>query len=143
VNLCGEQIMAKKDRSFADPAAPASLASFADLLRRRGVGSSADRPPADVRPSQPVAVQGEPELSRSGKIVLRRERKGHGGKAVTVVEGLGLATVELERVARLMRTALGCGARVDGARVIVQGDHSASLDTWLRRRGARHIVIGN
>jgi translation initiation factor 1 len=135
--------MAKKDRSSADPAAPTALASFADLLRQRGVALPAQQPRSAPTRSPAAPAQGEPDLSRSGRIVLRRERKGHGGKTVTVVEGLGLATVELEKVARLMRTALGCGARVDGARVIVQGDHAASLDAWLRSRGARRVVVGN
>jgi translation initiation factor 1 len=82
-------------------------------------------------------------LERCGKIVVRRERKGHGGKTVTVIDGLGLKPSQLETLARSLRRAFGCGARVDAGRVILQGDRGPALAAWLRERGARQVVSGN
>lgn len=130
-------------RKLASTTARTPLSSLGDLLRERGVAVGREPPPASVADPPRAAVDTRTELSRCAKIVLRRERKGHGGKTVTVVDGLGLSTAELEAVAREMRTALGCGSRIDRGRVIVQGDHMRAVDAWLRTRGARQVVMGN
>jgi translation initiation factor 1 len=84
------------------------------------------------------------DLAKVGKIVLRVQRKGRGGKTVTVLSspGGGIATAMLEPLARDIRKALGCGARVEEDAVILQGDNSERAEKWLRKRGARHIVTG-
>ena len=84
-----------------------------------------------------------PDLAGCGKITLRRERKGHGGKTVTIVAGLRLDPRRLERIARGLRRALGAGATVDGDLVVVQGDLMARVQPWLAAHGARRIVAGN
>jgi translation initiation factor 1 len=54
------------------------------------------------------------------KVVVRKEKKGHGGKTVTVVSGvLPRAHDELCAV---LKKSLGTGARVDGDDIVVQGD---------------------
>jgi translation initiation factor 1 len=75
--------------------------------------------------------------------VLRRERKGHGGKTVTVVEGFRLPPSALEKIARELKRALGCGATIDAGRIVVQGVVGARIEPWLLARGARKVVIGN
>ena len=74
---------------------------------------------------------------------MSRERKGHGGKTATVVTGLVLAAPALEHVAKTLRRALGCGASVDGDRLIVQGDQVPRVQAWLAAQGARRIVVGS
>lgn len=74
---------------------------------------------------------------------MRRERKGHGGKTVTVVEGLVLSPTDLEAMARRMSKALGCGSWVEESRVLLQGDRAPAAETWLRANGARRVVRGN
>ncbi|MEO8601743.1 MAG: translation initiation factor [bacterium] len=131
--------MAKK----IDPLnAPPALSSMGDLLRARGVDVARD---AGLTDSLPLAASSPLELDLSGtrKVVVRRERKGHGGKTVTVVEGLGLPAARLEHAARAMRKALGCGSWVDGEHVVLQGDRAAGADTWLRAHGARQVTRGN
>ena len=73
---------------------PPSGTSLGDLLRQRGVTAGHGAPPA---PASPAPAK-EPALDFGGatKIVLRRERKGHGGKTVTVIEGLRLPPSALE-----------------------------------------------
>ena len=74
---------------------------------------------------------------------MARERKGHGGKTATVVSGLGLPARDLEAVVRALRRALGCGASIDGDRLVVQGDQVPRVRAWLAAQGARRIVVGN
>jgi translation initiation factor 1 len=119
---------------------PPLTTRLADALGARGVRVSADAP---APPAAPVTTPGDVDLSRAAKIVLRRERKGHGGKTVTVVAGLGLPARQLERIARELKRGLGCGATVAGDTILLQGDLTARVEPWLAARGARRIVVGS
>jgi translation initiation factor 1 len=134
--------VAKKKTAVIDPAPKATLGSLGDLLRTRGVEvTDAAAPPPFVVP-KPVQQDGL-QLAGAGKIVIRLERKGHGGKTVTVIEGLALGSAALERVARELRKTLGCGSWVDGLRIVLQGDRARGAEAWLRARSATRIVQGN
>lgn len=135
--------MARKRREPVVLAAPPALSSLADLLRQRGVEVASDLAGVSAPPPDRAVESGAPDLSRSASIVVRRERKGHGGKTVTIVDGLKVSAPHLEIVARQMRKALGCGAWVDNGRVNLQGDLAPGAEAWLRGRGARKVTRGN
>lgn len=118
-----------------------SKPTLGDLLRQQGVtvGSAPDSPVAEPPPATVDVV----DFGGAAKIVLRREKKGRGGKTATVVEGIKLPPSGLERIARDLKRALGCGATVEGATIVVQGDMSARIEPWLLARGVRKVVIGN
>ena len=120
-----------------------SLNTLGELLRQRGVAVAEATPPAPAAPSAAPAVAGEFDLSAARKLVVRRERKGHGGKTVTVVDGLALPAAKTEALARAMRKALGCGSWVDEGRVVLQGDRADAAAVWLTRHGARQVARGN
>jgi translation initiation factor 1 len=118
--------------------APLPLATLAELLARQGVAGSAPRPaPPAAASASPVANPDVPDLAASAKITLRRERKGHGGKTVTVVAGLRLDARRLDSLARAIRRALGVGATVADDAIVVQGDLVARVQTFLTAHGAR------
>jgi translation initiation factor 1 len=98
--------------------------------------------PAPSTVPAPPAVEAM-DVGGATKIVLRREKKGRGGKIATVVEGIKLPPSGLERIARELKRALGCGASVEGSTIVVQGDMAARIEPWLLARGARKVVIGN
>jgi translation initiation factor 1 (eIF-1/SUI1) len=77
------------------------------------------------------------------RIVVRRERKGHGGKAVTIAAGAGLDGQDLTVLAREAAKALGAGARVEDGALVVQGEQTERLIAWLASRGFKSIVRGN
>lgn len=136
--------MAKKRAAVAVPAPRAALSSLADALRARGFTVAHENPDTSSAPPPQGAIEpADLVLARNGRIVVRRERKGHGGKTVTVVEGLGLSRAQLEVVARLMRKALGCGSWVEGGRVVLQGDLARGAEAWLRGAGAPRVLRGN
>ncbi|MGK0483891.1 MAG: translation initiation factor 1 (eIF-1/SUI1), partial [Planctomycetota bacterium] len=67
-------------------------------------------------------------------VVVRHERKGHGGKTVTVVDLSRVDTLASgapDALAKELRKALGAGARAGDQEVTVQGD--------LVERVARHL----
>jgi len=106
-----------------------------ELLRTKGFAAS--EPPANK--PDPEAI----DLAKTGKIVVRRERKGRGGKTVTIVSGIERSPAELERIAKAMRKALGCGSVVEGAAIVLQGDIVPRVQAWLQSHGAARIVLGS
>jgi translation initiation factor 1 len=110
-----------------------------DVLRQHGV-TVRETP----EPSAPaVSETDKMDFGGATKIVLRREKKGRGGKTATLVEGIKRPPSALERIARDLRKALGCGASVEGDTIVVQGDMAARIEPWLVARGAKKVVIGN
>jgi len=123
------------------PVPPSSgpSATLGDLLRERGVPVGRAEEPS---PAPAPAVE-QVDFGGAAKIVLRRERKGRGGKTATIVDGIKLPPSGLERIARELRRALGCGASVDAGAIVVQGDLADRIAPWLAARGARKVVVGS
>jgi translation initiation factor 1 len=116
--------------------------SLGDLLARQGVQVS----DAPAEPTSPLPTPPKPggiDLAACSKIVVRRERKGRGGKTATIVAGLQLREKQLDQLAKDLRRALGCGASVDGDTIVVQGDLTTRTAQWLQDHGAKRVVIGN
>ncbi len=131
--------MAKKT---PPPDVTPALQTFGALLRQGGVAVGAV-PPAAPAPAPAAASADGLDLAGAGALVVRRERKGHGGKTVTIIDGLALPPARLEALARAMRKALGCGSWAESGRVALQGDLADQAAAWLQRHGARRITRGN
>ena len=129
-----------KDRPRDDRAAPARPAParpsnpFAGLEALRGslpAGPAAQAASApDARPRGPA------------RAVVRMERKGRGGKEVTVVDKLGLGPAALEAWCRDLKQALGCGGAVDGELIVLQGDLRTRVPAVLTARGVGKVTVG-
>lgn len=149
--------MAKKkmrqDRSQTEEREPFNN-PFASLMGSRNLGSK-EAETAETSLTGSV-VEGESpalppnegttsvELSGiSSKIVVRKEKKGRGGKTVTRVDGLLLQDEALRHLAKSMAKSLGCGVSVDTDSVVAQGSQSDRIADWLRDKGARRVVIGD
>jgi len=79
------------------------------------------------------------DLQKQGKLVLRMERKGRGGKTVTILSKLQASPDAMNQLAKQLRRALGSGARVDGNDIIIQGDVRDRTRAWLTEHGARSV----
>ena len=93
-------------------------------------GAAQAAPAPDVRPRGPA------------RAVVRMERKGRGGKEVTVVDKLELRGEELERWCRELKHALGCGGSTDGATIVLQGDLRQRLPAVLTAKGVAKVTVG-
>lgn len=80
---------------------------------------------------------------RQTAIELRRERKGRGGKVVTLVQWLRgrPADEEVAALAKRLAKGLGAGARAAEGVVTVQGDLSDRVETLLRREWGEQLEI--
>ncbi len=110
-----------------------------DLLTGAGVKVSPETPPSPPAVAASAAI----DFGGAKKLVVRRERKGRGGKTATVIEGIRVSPSALERIARELRRALGCGASVAEGTLVVQGDLVARVERWLVEHGAPKVVVGN
>lgn len=66
---------------------------------------------------------------------IRRERKGRGGKEVTVIDGLPMEGKALKALAKSLKTACGSGGTVQGRCIEIQGDHRERVAALLREAG--------
>ena len=70
------------------------------------------------------------------------EKKGRGGKAVTVVRGLQMEAGSLERFAKALKAACGSGGTVKAGAIEVQGDHRAKVMALLAAEGHAVKSVG-
>src|SRR5438874_2884281 len=82
----------------------------------------------DSLPSKPLAPGQAKVVKGPARAVVRMERKGRGGKEVTVVEQLGLSARELEKWVKDLKGALGCGGDVEGDALMLQGDQRQRIE---------------
>jgi translation initiation factor 1 len=74
--------------------------------------------------------------------VVRYERKGRGGKEVTLVEQLALSPRERAEWLLAMKQDLGCGGTLEDETLVLQGDQRARVRAWLEARGVARISVG-
>ena len=90
----------------------------------------------------PQPAKAAPEPRGPPRAVVRYERKGRGGKEVTVVEQLSLRPAELSAWLSELKRALGCGGAVEEDALVVQGDQRERVRAWLEGRGVKKISVG-
>jgi translation initiation factor 1 len=135
--------MGKKQKTRLDlQEGPAMQPLLGDLFRSRGLAAAGKEEPEPGRNSVPEgpSLPG-PDLSGVSRIVLQFEKKGHGGKRATRVEGLPFGTEALNSLARELRREMGCGAWVEGGTLLLQGDLTERLRDWFEGKGAKRVVI--
>jgi translation initiation factor 1 len=83
-----------------------------------------------------------PEKNR-GRVDIRRETGGRGGKTVTVVDGfVGIGLPEKEQLTKKMRAACGCGGTVKDGAIEIQGDQREKIAAILSEAGFRPVFAG-
>jgi translation initiation factor 1 len=92
--------------------------------------------------AQCVCGKDRPAALGDGIVRLRRETKGRGGKAVSIVSGLPLAGAELKALAMLLTQRCGVGGAVIGDEIEIQGDQREILLTELQKRGYTVKIAG-
>jgi len=116
--------------AMTKPKDPSSPFAALDALR-------AALPPGPPKPP-PKVVEKKPPA----RAVVRYERKGRGGKEVTVVEKLALPAKELEAWCSDLKAAMGCGGFVDEESIVLQGDLRTRLPAALSAKGVGKVTVG-
>lgn len=108
---------------------------FAAALAGRKRAPAPPKPKPDTRP----ASSADPKPP--ARAVVRLERKGRGGKKVTVVSHLDLSPAALETWSTGLRKQLGCGSSVEDDTLVFQGDQRKRLRKLLEDRGVRNVTV--
>jgi translation initiation factor 1 len=74
------------------------------------------------------------------KAIIQMERKGRGGKTVTVISGLVLRPEDLKALLKELKTTCGTGGTVKDGMIEIQGDHRAKISARLRALGYKTNV---
>jgi translation initiation factor 1 len=81
-------------------------------------------------------------LPRDGIVRILRDRKGRGGKTVTLIAGLPGSPSALAELASELKRMCGTGGTVRGDVVEINGDLRERLHAELTRRGYKVKIAG-
>ncbi len=98
--------------------------------------------PSTAPALQPVKAK-EAEKKNRGRLDVRREKSGRGGKTVTVVSGWkGIALEEKTTLAKSIQKRCGVGGAVKGGNIEIQGDKREETKAVLEAAGFRVVFTG-
>ncbi len=83
-----------------------------------------------------------PGIVGDGVARIRRETKGRGGKAVTVIEGLPVSPALLKDTAKRLKQRCGVGGAVKEGNIEIQGDQRAACKEVLEAMGHKVKLAG-
>jgi translation initiation factor 1 len=103
--------------------------------------------PAGNRPVEAVQTAGRnagaPSAKNRGRVEVRRETGGRGGKTVTTASGFtGIGLPEKEQLAKKMQKACGSGGTVKDGQIEIQGDQRDTVMRVLTEAGFRPVLAG-
>ena len=85
----------------------------------------------------PDPIESEKAPSSSIEAVISIEKKGRGGKSVTVVEIRGVNPDHAKSIGKKLKAACGVGGTTKGTTVEVQGDQRPKVREVLEKEGLR------
>jgi len=127
----------KKSRKVdTNTPAPTGFGGLGSLLAASGIEATEE--PA-AQPTTKTPTPTPTKAKKPGRVVLRREKKGRGGKVVTTLTRHSLNQAALVNLAKRLRKALGCGAGVEDDMVVLQGDQRDRTAQLLEADGWRVV----
>jgi translation initiation factor 1 (eIF-1/SUI1) len=134
-----QQGVPAKQANREDP----SAGGMGTLLVAQGFTASSDTAERGPSEQDPNTSPSEDVVARAQRWIVRISKKGRGGREATLLSARGLPEKEdLSSLARRIRKQMGCGASLEGADVLVQGDQRERLEHWLIKQGARKVTQG-
>lgn len=100
---------------------------------------------ADAIALPSAAGQQKGSFRFSGRVDVRREKSGRGGKTVTVIAGEGIAALaeaEREALLRQLKNQFGCGGSLQGQGLELQGNRVDQIMPVLVAMGWRAVRSG-
>lgn len=110
--------------------------------KRNVVYSTADDDFEVKMPEEPATVlQSMPPAEQT--IRIQREKKGRGGKQVTVLRDFQLTDKDLAELGKQLKKACGSGGTVkEGGIIEIQGDHREKIADVLQKQGYKTKFVG-
>lgn len=116
----------KKQRVATEAAAEMQTNPFAAL----DLGPLREAPPT-------AALASKPQKETKERLLLRRSTAHRGGKTVLLVDGFGPAwnAARLTALLHELKAKLGCGGKLEGRTMEIQGEQADRLQPLLETRG--------
>lgn len=73
---------------------------------------------------------------------IRREKKGRGGKTVTVIMELQLTPADMKALSKLLKKKCGTGGTVTDGSIEIQGDQREIVAAELQKLGYKTKFVG-
>jgi translation initiation factor 1 len=73
---------------------------------------------------------------------IKRERKGRGGKEVSIVSGFSGTEADLKSLAKIIKQGCGVGGSVKDREIIIQGEQRNKILEILTREGYKAKIAG-
>jgi translation initiation factor 1 len=105
-------------------------------------GKRRDRCMCDQPRKMSPAPSGVQNLPRDGIVRILRDRKGRGGKTVTLIAGLSGSPSALAQLTSDLKRMCGTGGTLRDDAIEIQGDHRERLRDELTRRGYKVKIAG-
>jgi translation initiation factor 1 len=83
----------------------------------------------------PVKAPKETIHASQQRLSVRLERKGRGGKSVTLIEGLQISAKDREALLKQLKARLGTGGSLKKDVLEIQGDHRDTVIALLQEMG--------
>lgn len=103
-------------------------------LKSMGNPENSDIPGDDINTKEEM---GGKTLNDAVRIYI--ERKGRGGKTVTLIKGLTLASPQLQELCKTVKARCGVGGKVEGRQIMIQGDQRNKVIKTLVEKGYKDV----
>lgn len=131
------------------------MSKKAKRIKTESSGALQDNPfsglEASGLPDQPAAgsasamARPEKDQKKRGRVEIRREKAGRGGKVVTVISGPAFANhcpVELERMTKDLKNRCASGGALKHKTIEIQGDQRDAARAFFEREHYRVVFTG-
>jgi translation initiation factor 1 len=124
--------MKKDDKTPNEKLTNNPFAALSKLKEALPEGRATPKDTAQIPSKTPSPKEKPPK-----RVVLRLERKGHGGKEMTRIEKLALPAAALQTWLKEIKQSLGCGGTVEGDDLLLQGDQRDRLKAFLATKNVQ------
>lgn len=99
--------------------------------------------PAGFNPFEGLFSDGENkqngEADKSAPIRIHLEKKGRGGKTVSIIKGIKGSETEIEDLLRSIKNHCGTGGSFKAEQLIIQGDQREKILDYLKKLGYHNV----
>lgn len=106
---------------------------FSKSISWEDLQAMGDPTKAPTPPSEESTNDKKMSKSKSDPVRVYIERKGRGGKTVTLIKGLSLAAPQLDDLCKKLKAKCGVGGKREGREIMIQGDQRKKvIDTMIK-----------
>ena len=97
----------------------------------------------DIPKKNPLSGAADRQVAQScvpiahRRVCVRLDKKGRGGKSVTLIEGLPMASSDMDSLLKKLKSRFGTGGAVKDTVIEIQGDHRDAIMAVLESLGYR------